>query len=42
MQDTFKPLVRKRIILGWRQAERRRSEIRSKHRAPPLPAKQAA
>ena len=28
----FKPQPRKRTIVGWRQTERRRAEIRSKQR----------
>ena len=40
MPDAFKPpQLRKRVIQGWRQVERRRAEVRSKHRTPPVQAK---
>ena len=43
MPDTFKPQVRKRIIMGWRQVEHRRAEARSKHRSlPVVPTKRVA
>jgi len=38
LADT-KAHVRKRVIVGWRQLERRKDEIRAKHRPPPVPPK---
>lgn len=42
MTESHKPPTRKRTIVGWRQVERRRQEIRSKHRPPPIPLKREA
>ena len=42
MAEPPKPPVRKRMIVGWRQLEQRRVEIRAKHRPPPVPAKTLA
>lgn len=42
MTESYKPQTRKRTITGWRQAERKRQEIRSKHRPPPVPTKPEA
>jgi hypothetical protein len=36
MPESFKPKLRKRVITGWRHVERRRADIRSKHRSPPV------
>jgi hypothetical protein len=42
MNEKFQPPKRKRTIVGWRQVERRRQEIRTKHRPPPVPLKPEA
>ncbi|HUL56986.1 MAG TPA: hypothetical protein VLT60_08305 [Usitatibacter sp.] len=43
MAESLKPLARRRLIVGWRQQERRRMEIRSKLRPrPPVQSKPAA
>lgn len=37
MEATFKAGIRKRSIVGWRQAARRVAENRSRQRPPPPP-----
>jgi len=32
--------LRKRVVVGWRQMERRRLEIRLKHKPPPIPKRE--
>jgi hypothetical protein len=39
MTETRKVPMRKRTIVGWRQVERRKAEIRWKQRTPPDPAR---
>jgi hypothetical protein len=34
MPEQLKQPPRKRIVTGWRQVERRRAEVRAKHRPP--------
>ena len=35
MIQPLKPQPRKRTVMGWRQMEQRRRDVRSKHRPPP-------
>ena len=35
MSALFKPAVRKRIVVGWRQVERQRAAIRRRQRSVP-------
>jgi len=42
MPESYKPPLRKRMITGWRQLERKLKDIRTRHRTLPIQSKRAA